>query len=92
YAEGWAYILAITPAEIRLRLACAWPLLIGLRTLDRVQQARDLLDPRVTVKISRPAVYGILIRSAVLAWSDGGLDRYYRAVRSRVGRALRPAN
>ncbi|MBI2562374.1 MAG: squalene/phytoene synthase family protein [candidate division NC10 bacterium] len=92
YAEGWAYILAITPAEIRLRLACAWPLLIGLRTLDRVQQARDLLDPRVTVKISRPAIYGILVRSAALAWSNGGLDRYYQAVRNRVGRACTPAS
>jgi len=92
YAEGWAYIPAIPPSEIRLRLACAWPLFIGLRTLDRVQQARDLLDPRVTVKISRPAIYGILVGSAALAWSDGGLDRYYRAVRSRVGRALTPAS
>ena len=91
YAEGWAYILAIPPTEIRLRLACAWPLLIGLRTLDRVQQARDLLDPRVTVKISRPAVYGILVRSTALAWSDGGLDRYYRSVRRRVARAPTPA-
>jgi farnesyl-diphosphate farnesyltransferase len=91
YAEGWAYVLAIPPAEIRLRLACAWPLLIGLRTLGRVEQARDLLDPRVTVKISRPAVYGILVRSTALAWSDGGLDRYYRSVRRRVARAPTPA-
>lgn len=91
YGEGWSYILAIPAREVRLRLACAWPLLIGLRTLDRIQQACNLLDPRVTVKISRPAVYGILVRSAALAWSDSGLDRYYRAVRSRVGGALTPA-
>jgi farnesyl-diphosphate farnesyltransferase len=84
YAEGWAYIQAIPPREIRLRLACAWPLLIGLRTLDRIQQAGDLLDPRVTVKISRPAVYAILARSAALVWSHDGLDRYYRALRSRI--------
>ncbi len=91
YAEGWAYTLAIPRVEIRLRLACAWPLLIGLRTLDRVQQARDLLDPRVTVKISRPAVYAILLRSAALVWSDGGLDQYYRLLRARIGGALTPA-
>jgi len=84
YAEGWAYILAIPLTEIRMRLACAWPLFIGLRTLDLVQEARDLLDPRVTVKISRSAVYAIMARSAALAWSDGGLDRYYRVLRDRI--------
>lgn len=91
YGEGWAYLLAIPPTEVRMRLACAWPLLIGLRTLDLVQQARDLLDPRVTLKISRPAVYGIIGRSTALAWSDGGLSRYYRALRSRIHAAPLPA-
>jgi len=87
YAEGWAYLLAVPPREIRMRLACAWPLLIGLRTLDLVQQARDLLDPRVTVKISRSTVYAVMARSAALAWSDGGLDRYYRVLRNRIDAA-----
>ncbi len=87
FGEGWAYILAIPPTAFRLRLACAWPLLIGLCTLDRVQRARDLLDPRVTVKISRPAVYAILLRSSALAWSDAGLARYYRILQSRVEQA-----
>ncbi len=91
YAEGWAYLLAIPRAEIRLRLACAWPLLIGLRTLDLVQRAPDLLDPRVRVKISRPAVYGILVRSTLLAWSDGGLGRYYRGLRDRIQPGPMPA-
>lgn len=84
YAEGWTYTLAIPPTEIRMRLACVWPLFIGLRTLDRVQRSGDLLDPRVTVKISRPAVYGILLRSAATAWSNDGLDRYYRVLRRRI--------
>lgn len=91
YAEGWAYLLAIPRADTRLRLACAWPLLIGLRTLDLVQRAPGLLDPRVTVKISRPAVYGILARSTALAWSDGGLGRYYRVLRDRIQTGPMPA-
>ena len=84
YAEGWAYTLQIPPTEVRMRLACAWPLFIGLRTLDEVQRARDLLDPRIRLKISRRAVYAILIRSATMAWSSTGLDRYYRALRGRI--------
>jgi farnesyl-diphosphate farnesyltransferase len=91
YAEGWAYLLAIPPSEVRLRLACAWPLFIGLRTLERLQQAPDLLDPRVTVKISRPAVYAILLRSVATVWSNAGLDRYHRALRGRAASAASPA-
>jgi farnesyl-diphosphate farnesyltransferase len=87
YAEGWAYTLAIPPQEVRMRLACAWPLFIGLGTLERVQRACDLLDPRVIVKIPRRSVYTILLRSAITAWSDDGLDRYYRAMRGRVAAA-----
>lgn len=84
YAEGWAYTLAIPRAEIRMRLACAWPLLIGLQTLERIQQSRALLDPRMIPKISRPAVYAILLRSTATVWSDRGLDQYYRALWSRI--------
>ena len=85
YAEGFTYLLAIPRTEFRLRLACAWPLLIGLRTLELVQRSRNLLDPHVTVKISRSAVYAIMVRSTLLAWSDGGLERYYRELRNRIG-------
>ena len=84
YAEGWTYILSIPATEIRLRLACTLPHFIGLRTLERLQGSRDLLDPGVTVKIPRPAVYAILLRSIATVWSDAGLNQYYRALRGRI--------
>ncbi|MFB3819522.1 MAG: phytoene/squalene synthase family protein, partial [Candidatus Methylomirabilales bacterium] len=84
HAEGWAYLRAIPAAEVRLRLACAWPLLIGLRTLERIRQAPDLLDPRARVKISRPAVYGILLQSTLRVRWDPLLGRYYQRLRRRV--------
>jgi farnesyl-diphosphate farnesyltransferase len=82
YRWGWAYTLAIPRREVRMRLACAWPLLIGLRTLERIDRADNLLDPNVTVKISRPAVYRILLSSSILVASNRGL-RYYT---SHLGR------
>ncbi len=85
FGDGWAYTLSIPRRLIRLRLACAWPLLIGLQTLQRLQQARDLLDPRSRVKIPRSAVYRIIARSAAVSWSDAGLDGYYRRLRGRIG-------
>jgi farnesyl-diphosphate farnesyltransferase len=87
-AEGWTYTLMIPRGEIRLRLACIWPLFIGLRTLRRIWEAHDLLDPRVRVRVSRPAVYAILARSSALAWSDHALDRYYRALQGRIAAVL----
>jgi farnesyl-diphosphate farnesyltransferase len=76
YRWGWSYALAIPRREVLMRLACAWPLLIGLRTLRLVVRADNLLDPGVTVKISRPALYRILISSSLLVLSNRGLQQY----------------
>lgn len=84
YQDGWAYTLAIPRSEIRMRLACAWPLLIGLKTLALVEQSPNLLDPNVVVKIRRSAVYTIMARSLAGIASNAALDRYYRALRQRV--------
>jgi farnesyl-diphosphate farnesyltransferase len=76
YRHGWAYTLAIPRREVQMRLACGWPLLIGFRTLDLVARAENLLDTSVTVKISRAAVYHILLSSSMLVLSNRGLRRY----------------
>ena len=77
YREGWAYTLAIPRRAWRLRLACAWPLLIGLATLALVSRSEQLLDPQVRVKVARTRVYAIVLRSLLTVWSDRALDRYY---------------
>lgn len=84
YDDAWAYTRAIPRREWRVRLACAWPMLIGLRTLERIARAANLLDPRVTVKISRPTVYGILLSSAMRVWSNATLCREVQAARRRA--------
>ncbi|MGH7428132.1 MAG: acylphosphatase [Candidatus Methylomirabilaceae bacterium] len=84
YREGWAYTLAIPRREMRMRLACAWPLLIGLKTLTLIARSAGLLDPNVVLKVRRPAVYGIMLSSLATIGSNAGLDRYYRRLRRRV--------
>lgn len=84
YEAGWAYTLAIPIPEWRLRLSCAWPLLIGLGTLALIARAENLLDPQPTVKISRRAVYTILARSLGLIWSNGLLAAEARRLRARI--------
>lgn len=73
---GLHYLLAVPRREVRLRLACAWPLLIGLSTLDRLTRADNLLDPEVTVKIPRGEVRRHLVRSTALVLSNRGLRAY----------------
>jgi farnesyl-diphosphate farnesyltransferase len=80
YRKGWAYTQAIPRREVRMRLACMWPLLIGVRTLDLVAQEDNLLDPHVTVKIPRRTVYHLLFSSGVRVFSNRALGRYARDV------------
>ena len=76
--EGRAYTLAVPRREARLRLASLWPLLIGLGTLARLRRAENLLNPAVTVKVSRGEVRWLLARSLALVWSDRGLSAWAR--------------
>ena len=83
--EGRAYTLAVPRREVRLRLASLWPLLIALGTLARLRRAENLLDPTVTVKVSRREIRRLLARSLVLVWSDWGLGAWVRRLASVAG-------
>ena len=61
-AAGWRYTLALPRSAMRLRLACAWPLLFGVQTLGRLA-SRNPLDPAERIRISRSAVRGIIWRT-----------------------------
>jgi farnesyl-diphosphate farnesyltransferase len=82
--EGRRYTLAIPRREARLRLACAWPLLIGLATLARLRRADNLLDPAVVVKVPRPEVRRLLGRSLLRVWSNRLLTAYARELGGAV--------
>jgi farnesyl-diphosphate farnesyltransferase len=84
YAVAWQYTLAIPAADVRTRLACAWPLLIGLGTLELLARSPHILDPDRRIRLSRAAVRGILARSAVLVWSDRGLAGSVERWRRRI--------
>jgi farnesyl-diphosphate farnesyltransferase len=62
---GWVYTNALPWRQVRVRLACAWPILIGLKTVARLRTSA-VLDPDRRIKISRPEVRRILAASVVL--------------------------
>lgn len=61
---GWKYTNLIPFGQMRVRLACAWPILIGLKTIARLRSG-NVLDPSQRIKISRKEVRGIMVRSVV---------------------------
>lgn len=73
YDAGWRYTLAIPRREWRMRLACAWPLLIGLATLAALRAHPDPLGASPPVKLSRREVRTILLRSSLLIGSNRAL-------------------
>lgn len=86
--EGWAYILAIPRRALRLRLACLWPHLFAVKTLDRIYHAHGLLNPRRRVKISRREVYTVMGLTPLLAFSNRLLTFYYRRLSSPLRKAV----
>ena len=61
-AAGWRYTNTLPYGQFRVRLACAWPVLIGLRTIEKLRAA-DVGGLAARVKVSRGEVRGILFRS-----------------------------
>ena len=64
-AAGWDYTRSLPRNQVRLRLACSWPILIGARTLRRLRQ-ENVLDATRRVKVSRPEVRSLILRSVFL--------------------------
>ena len=54
--------MAIPPRLGRLRLACVWPIWIGVMTIARLRVANPL-DGRQRVKVARAEVYRVMARS-----------------------------
>jgi len=63
-AAGWQYTNLIPRGQMRVRLACAWPILIGVETIRRLR-SENILDASQRVKIPRAAVKRIIFRSVL---------------------------
>ncbi len=71
---GWAYTNALPRGSVRVRLACAWPILIGMETLKKLRTT-NVLDPRQRIKINRVEIRRIMVRSLLYypwpgAWAN----------------------
>jgi len=63
-AAGWAYTNSLPRGCMRVQLACAWPILIGRKTIERLRAA-NVLDLQRGVKISPERSARDLVRSVL---------------------------
>jgi farnesyl-diphosphate farnesyltransferase len=64
-AAGWEYTNLIPFTWLSLRLACAWPILIGVKTIQKLRAAK-VLDATRRVKVSRVEVRNLIAKSLLL--------------------------
>jgi farnesyl-diphosphate farnesyltransferase len=63
-AAGWNYTNTLPFGQFRVRLACAWPILIGMKTIERLRAA-SVIELQQHVKISHGERSGIIWRSVL---------------------------
>jgi farnesyl-diphosphate farnesyltransferase len=78
-AAGWSYTEALPRRSVRIRLACAWPLLIGVRTIELLRSG-PVLDPARRIKITRGELRRILWRSVIYYPWASRWERLYQPV------------
>ncbi|MEO5802600.1 MAG: phytoene/squalene synthase family protein [Verrucomicrobiota bacterium] len=64
-AAGWKYTNLIPRGQMRLRLACAWPILIGAMMMGKLRST-NILNPAHHVKVSRGEVKNLIAKSFTL--------------------------
>ena len=83
--QGWVYTMAIPGLEVRLRLACMWPILIALKTLRLLTMCDNVLDPAHPLKISRCEVYRIIATTTMTGAGRITGAAYWGHVRKGMG-------
>ena len=78
-SAGWRYTLALPFRCLRIRLACAWPILIGVKTLAKLRRS-NVLDDKVRVRISHAEIRWLLLRSAALCFNPAAWGRLLHTI------------
>ena len=86
---GWAYTNSLPRGSVRVRLACAWPILIGRETLQRLRAA-NVLDAAQRIKISRARVRQLMMRSVLLYPWQAAWERMVPAGKAIASPAVLP--
>jgi len=63
-STAWSYVLDLPRSWVRVRVACALPVLIGVKTLNKLR-GENVLNPDTRIKVSRQDIQRIM-RASIL--------------------------
>jgi farnesyl-diphosphate farnesyltransferase len=84
-ASGWKYTTSLPFRQIRVRLACAWPLLIGMNTLEELHRG-NILDGRYHIRIPHTSTQWMILRSVMLYPIPTAWNRLFDRINNRASR------
>ena len=79
--DAWKYARALTP--LKLRYACALPVLLGAETLGLLAKTSPL-ESSERIKVSKGGIRGLMVSSAVGTALGAWHERLYRRTRERA--------
>ncbi|WP_116135848.1 phytoene/squalene synthase family protein [Trinickia diaoshuihuensis] len=92
YRAAADYTFSIPRLSVRLRLACVWPILIGLKTLRLLAANEAWLDPSKISKVSRNDVYRLVAGSTAFVCFDsvlrGWMERMMGEIEAKLGTSV----
>ena len=83
--QGWLYTMAIPRREVRLRLACMWPILFAGATLQRISASPDWLAATATLKMPKGQVYRIMALTTLTGGCGSVGTALWGRLRKQVG-------
>ena len=81
-ASGWRYTTSLPFRQMRIRLACSWPLLIGLETVGELHRG-NILDGHYHVRIPHSDTRWLILRSVALYLSPTAWNGLFSSVKNR---------
>ncbi len=73
---GWRYTETLPRRQVRVRLACAWPILIGMKTLSLLD-TRNVLDNSRRISVDRREVWRLVLASLIRSLSPKAWRRLF---------------
>ncbi len=80
-SAGWQYTAMLPFRLMRIRMACAWPALIGMKTLARLRSG-NVLDAGKRIKLARSEIRRLIVRSTLLYPFPPAWSRLFEATRN----------
>ena len=82
-AAGWNYTNTIPFSQFRMRVACAWPILIGMKTIEKLRAA-SAIELQQRVKVSRGEVKWLIFQSLLACPFPGAWRKLFPPSRKAV--------